>query len=230
MSISRFTASRFVTPPFAQPLGKSNVAALPAIAFLQTVESITNETAHTFSAFNFGADAASRRIFIFAVWQGTANTLTSITIGGVTATVHVTTTSGGANCALVSALVPSGTSGDVVVTVGATSNRFGIAGWNVTNLTNASPTSTDSSAGATSDTLTVDAASACIVIAGALSGSGSPGDITISNVTERFDVTYETIHRYVAGDANPSVADATYDMAVVWTTSTDEVAAALSWR
>src|SRR5262245_21099897 len=163
------------------PAGAAAAAAFPTIEFLDEAQDATNATVYTFASFPLGTAAATRRIFVLVAWQGTGS-LSSVTVAGVTASNHVQAVPGNVNIAIVSAAVPSGTSGSVVVTVSSTSGRCGIAAWRVTDLRDATPTGTDASQSVTSDTLTVNAPARSIVICGAINGAISPGDITISNV------------------------------------------------
>lgn len=113
----------------------------------------------TESAFSIGAASADRRIFVGALAR-TANSATTspvsaMTIGGVTATKHVEkgTASGPYNfaSALFSAVVPTGTLADFVLTISPTLSwgEFGV--WAVTGGTGmVSATASDGDRGAAS--------------------------------------------------------------------------------
>lgn len=96
-----------------------------------------------------GAANAARRIFITAHWLsgGSATTISSATIGGVSATIHVqdghSGGSTGLGVAILSAIVPTGTTGSVVLN-GVASPKFGV--FRAVGLPG-SPTATDSDNG-----------------------------------------------------------------------------------
>jgi hypothetical protein len=102
------------------------------ISYVDTATSTADLTTYTFSARSFGDAAADRVIAVGIVSRATAiRSITGVTIGGVTATEISNGTgpnSGGAtNTALFAALVPTGTTGDVVVTHSAGQARCAIA-------------------------------------------------------------------------------------------------------
>ncbi len=85
--------------------------------FLQAAAG-NNSTTFTFTAQNLGAEDAGRYIVVCcgARLGATARTITSVTVGGVTADIAVTTNTTTAGAGVAIALVPTGATGDVVVT------------------------------------------------------------------------------------------------------------------
>jgi hypothetical protein len=102
-------------------------------------------TTITYASLAFGAADANRTIAVaIAARMTTVNTISSVTIGGIAATLvagSVVQVSGtnGANSAIYQAAVPSGTTGDVVVTYGAAAARTGVS---VYRLITGTPTAT----------------------------------------------------------------------------------------
>ena len=105
----------------------------------------TNLTTYTFSACDFGAPDTSREVFVVIGWsQGANRTLTSVTIGGVAATLGSQanqSTQAGVRVAF--AAVPSGTTGDVVCTFSGGVVSCAIAVYRVTDRPIAGATETD---------------------------------------------------------------------------------------
>jgi hypothetical protein len=105
--------------------GSAHAAA--TLTYLQSASDPANSGTHTFSSENFGTPADDR--VLIAVVRGNPSapgdeTINSVTIGGVAATIHVQTfdPDQGNNIAIASAPVPSGTSGTIVVTFSGTNN------------------------------------------------------------------------------------------------------------
>ena len=153
--------------------------------FLQEAADSTDLTTYTYAAQNLGA-ASSGRVIVVGVSgrQSTARTITGVTIGGVTATEWGTRGSSQNPLGIWAATVPSGTTGDVVVTFSSGMLRSRIVMWAVTggaSLSNAS---------SGTDTATVTGAAGGFIVAVAnTTGSGS---FTWTNATERSDAVNET--------------------------------------
>jgi hypothetical protein len=135
-----------------------------SFGYLNTVGNATNAVSYTFSSVALGEADASRRIFvgIFGRTTGTGG-VSSVTIGGVSASLHAQGTSsvtGDTTTAIFSAPVPSGTTGDVVVTFNSGQVRSAIALWRYVGET---PSLVDSGSGDVSD-ITITTASSGFVI------------------------------------------------------------------
>lgn len=80
----------------------------------------TSQTTFTYSSQGIGAAAATREIYVLISWGAAgAATVTSATIGGVSATIRTQDTFNGppgVGVAIISAAVPSGTTGTIAVT------------------------------------------------------------------------------------------------------------------
>ena len=103
------------------------------LTYLQTASNSTNATSHTYSAQNLGAEGSNRWIVIAISTYHTGVTavnLTSCTIGGVTATLSDSSESQlsvGLSAHVLRALVPTGTTGDVVLTYASTISATAIS-------------------------------------------------------------------------------------------------------
>jgi hypothetical protein len=170
------------------------------ISYLQTAVSTTDASTYTFSAQSFGTAASDRYIAIAAGGRIGASSLTisSVTIGGVSATIvkqqsSTGTSSGGTGTTCVGiaiAAVPSGATGDVVVNFSATSLRCVCSMWRLANL--ASATANDSQ----SSTASPSTAGVAIPLDGAAIGMVAGGQnasptVSWTNLTEQYDALTE---------------------------------------
>lgn len=93
-------------------------------------------TTATYTNYSIGPASSDRVVFVSAWGLGaTARTLSSITIGGVTATkITGSSTSQGQNLQLYRATVPTGTTATIVVTWSGSYSNSGIDVWTASNL------------------------------------------------------------------------------------------------
>lgn len=119
---------------------------LPSLTFLQFTEDTVDSTTFTFAGQNLGAADVTRRIVVTVTWgdAATAATLSSATIAGVAATIHIQLAGSIAGrSAIISALVPAGTSGSIVINLsGGTPDRCAIGAYRAINETVATPNAT----------------------------------------------------------------------------------------
>src|SRR3972149_7306488 len=100
-------------------------------SYLQSAVANHVAVSHTFSAQNLGAADSERRIIVAvtfgAVLNGAGRSFSSISVGGVAATIKVQEllVAQGQSTAIAVAAVPSGTSGDVVVTLTSAPDTYG---------------------------------------------------------------------------------------------------------
>jgi len=170
--------------PTPTPAPTPTPSPTPTITFLQAAVNNNDLSSYTFAAQNFGTAATDRVIIVgFAAKAGSPmpTGATGVTIGGVTATLIVTESrNNGANtmssCSSIwAAVVPTGASGDVVVTYSKTMQTVGLAAWRAYDLPSLSPTSTDASdltVGATLVELNLNPTSTGFAIACALMANG----------------------------------------------------------
>jgi len=123
---------------------------------------------------NFGP-ADPKRYLIAAIAFSSLTAITSVTIGGVTATqlVAVVSSFNNARSAFFIAAVPTGTSGDVTVNAGA-GGVSSVALYSVINLQSATPLATDSNFGSSPLSMSLNGTNGGFILASAYM-SGSPG-------------------------------------------------------
>lgn len=162
-----------------------------------TVSPASGETGFTFAGRSIGAADDTRLVVVavhFASFPG-AN-IVSATIGGVTATIlgvsnaatiPVAPVSAYARTALVAALVPAGTTADIVVGFSAVVVRAGIGVYRLVGLSSTTPHDLEQTAGLS---VLIDVPTDGIVIA----ASTGPDGITHTwtNATERYDAALGT--------------------------------------
>ena len=155
----------------------------------------SNQNPVTFSNADFGTEAADRYIIVGYSTRNDSRTINSVTIGGISATILVQQGDGNTTTGMAIAAVPTGTSGDVVVTLDGTADAHYLGVWAATGLASATPVATATSsgngsdAGAQSFTMNTDANGFVIVVDGSAAGGNGPEDpaTVSSNLTLRYD-------------------------------------------
>lgn len=161
------------------------------ITYLQNATSESDLTTYTFSSQSLGSAVADRQIIV-GVWglRSSQTATVSVTVAGITASKVVEQISNNGTglgvAALYIAAVPTGTTGDVVVTYGSGGNqsRVFIAMWKGTGLNSTPEDIGSSTSSPASDSLTVSANSAQVAFAGITNQNGA---WTWAGVTEDFD-------------------------------------------
>ena len=188
---------------------KSGTALTPT--FLQTAINASDFTTYTFTAQPLGSASSSRRIVVAVAGRhfSTAISVSSVTIGGVSAAIDVATGSALNTVAIASLAVPTGTTGDVVITFSSGSQRCGIAMWTVDGAA-----STFSAGGTGTGGASVASVAGGCVIAHALNTASEAA--TWTGITKRYEEAIEgTTILHSGGD--------------VATPSAQTVAASVSW-
>jgi hypothetical protein len=191
----------------------------------------SNLTTYTFSTVGIGTATADRRVIVGATAGASgAGTLSSLTVGGVTAGIVVTSSNGTQLAGIAIADVPSGTTGDIVVTWSRAASRCGIGVWICTGLSSqtahASNTSTANDGVLTNLATTVGG---FIVAVCACSGT-SPSFTSWTNVTFRYEEDVETNNGWHAGgDTTTDGSAVTVTAAYTTTTATNTILHGASW-
>lgn len=126
------------------------------ILFAGSAGDAADATVYTIAGVAIGTAAGNRYVICGIVGTGTsATTLSSATIGGVSATIIAQASNSTVTTALVIALVPTGTTATVVATFSGGKARCNVITWAATNLNSPTATNTYSDTSATGDTLSV---------------------------------------------------------------------------
>lgn len=158
------------------------------LTFHGTADSETDTTSYTFSDFDIGAASSSRVVFVAIAWN-LSSVISSVTIGGVTATID-TQTSGACRTAIARAVVPTGTTATIVVTTNVTTLRLQVAVWSVSGVTvSLADTGIVDGSNLQAMSTTVTATAGGLIIA-AHYPRGSLGSVTWTNATEDHDTQW----------------------------------------
>lgn len=157
-----------------------------SLAYVSTATDTVSRTTYTFSGQSIGTADANRIVIVGLVGRTATATLdiSSVTIAGVAATLvkKQITTSGTPTAmavALYKAAVPTGTTGDVVVTFNEASLRAAIAVWKLVTATAAETATAASSADPADVSLTIPSGGGVVVfVAGSASTSYTPTGYT----------------------------------------------------
>jgi len=167
----------------------------PAVCtFLQNTSDLTTQTTYTFAAQNLGTASAERYIICSIVTRkaGTGGAINTVTIGGISATIvgQVTGTSDGNSMVtgIAIAVVPTGTTGTVVVTLNVAHLRCGIALYAATSVGTAAVSEVLTST-ATDPTVTLDIPAGGFAVG--VAGMGASTSATWTGLTETYDDPFQ---------------------------------------
>lgn len=170
-------------------------------AYLGAYTDAANLTTYTFNSVDFGVADANRHIVVaFASRAGNLFTVSSASIGGVSATIDVQASqsgSGGNTAAIIRANIATGTSGTVSVTLSAGSARAAIGVYRIV-ASNFAVVDTDSATGGSSNSRTVDTGVGAVIAASADASSAT----TWTNLTENADGIVEFLNYSWASGAS----------------------------
>lgn len=189
--------------PFPSFVPFNNVV---TISFRATYVSSSTLTTYSFMACDLGTAAANRKIVV-GIKDGIGNavTISSVTIGGISASQVAVVTSSGDTTAIWQADVPTGTTGDIVVTFSGANSRCGIAVYAVYGAAAAAHATATSIATPLSTSIDVPAGGILIGVA----GSRNAGSTWIwTNLIEDYDQSLSTSSFTGASDAFASLQTA----------------------
>lgn len=164
-------------------LGTGARSGSPAVGTFETFLIGVSGDPVTFADADIGT-ADPYRVVVLGITWGAVATITSITIGGITATLAV---AGSSNVAIYYAAVPTGTTADIVIDFNTTSGAVGLGIYSLLLYGSIAPTDTEADAGSAA---AVDIV--LNVIAGGYAVVVTIGDLDASthawaNATERYD-------------------------------------------
>lgn len=156
-----------------------------------------------------------------------ARTISGVTIGGVSATAAVTSPSQNNPTGIYYALVPGGTTADIVVTFSNHTSRVAVSVYSLTGYRNGAPASVDQDySGATTLSATLNRPRDAVVIAGSI--TSSTGTYTWTGLTEDSDSAISS-GRASAASASFSAADPAMSVSFVNTSSGAASLCAATW-
>ncbi|HEV7282287.1 MAG TPA: LamG-like jellyroll fold domain-containing protein [Pirellulaceae bacterium] len=231
----------FATPQNVTPSAVAGAGTIPApmpsvgarVAFLQQAEDITSQTTFTFEDQNLGAADAERYIAVSIVARAgfeSDGAVSSVTIAGVPATItNQITNPGGTNSnvsAIAIAAVPTGTTGDIVVTMNIHHLRCSVAAYRVVGIDGVTAYDSATST-ATDPTVNLDIPAGGVAIAGA--NSAAADSATWTGLTEDFDDNFNAFSTHSgASGAFPS-AESNLPITCNWSSGSVPAAVFASW-
>jgi hypothetical protein len=162
------------------------------ISFVGGDGNIASLSEYTLSGLDFGAATGSRYLLAAISFEGLGS-ISSVTIGGVTASLVVAASNSGSavKAAMYMANVPTGTSGDVVVNLSGGNANFCYAHlFRISKISSATPHDTDTDiTSAYSKPITIPAGGVAV---GLFSGSTTATSATWTNLTERNELDFDS--------------------------------------
>lgn len=190
-------------------LGTPNSSASKTLTYQTAAMDTTDSTkTYTFSGVAIGTAAVDRRVHVTAhTFNIGTPTISSITIGGILATINASrSVAGNTGSAIATALVPTGTTADIVVTWTSSSDSTGchVGVWSSVGLATSGAYDSDSSV-ANPQTATLSTLDGGFCIAS--TAQVVAGTVTWTNATERFDQTDADNHASSGASAATTGAD-----------------------
>jgi hypothetical protein len=181
--------------------GAAAGASTPTLTYVTSTANTTDGTTFTFSSHSIGT-AASDRLVVVAVSardSSGSDVITGVTIDGNAATSVAASASSASPTAIFSRSVPSGTTADIVVSVGSSFAACVIHVYTITGLSSTTAVDTLTSVNGSSDpTGTIDVSADGVLIAVAQSQATTTA--TWTGVTEDYDAQTETRTHTAASD------------------------------
>lgn len=213
-------------------------ASAPTIThtFLNALTPKTNQAASfTWSSQSFGAADANRWLIVTINYRGLSDedTISTITVGGVNATLVKVQHNSGEGAAIAAAKVPTGTSGDIVVTSTGGLRRLGGGVIRAIGLRSAIADDTAGVNGNTGDdpSVTIDKYAGGLVVGTQWYSSESldqrSAGASIATATGQLGATITVTNTEQSSDWSGITKD--YDQLVITSSSTDQAAAFASW-
>lgn len=204
-----------------------------AVSFLHTTVSTADTNAYTFSAEDLGAAASDRNIIVTIMSRSTTGgiTISSVTIGGVSATITGQTNAGAGPSnvgGIVIAEVPTGTSGDIVVTFSASMLRCGIGVYRATGLTSINASDSDSTNALAAPSVSLDVPANGFVIGGAATATSTT--TTWTELTETFDGVIESALTHTGALKEYASAQTGLTMTATFGSNSSSIGVFASWE
>lgn len=161
------------------------------ITYVGNTSDTSNTDIYTFSGASIGSPRGDRRVHVLVAVDGNAGVdLSSVTVGGVTATLNRNATNSSIIGAIATAKLATGTTADIVVTLTGAKLRCNIGVYASTGLT--SETAVDSAqSGVDPGDMTITTVESGFAIALCLTNSGT-ATVAWTGVTENYDTQVES--------------------------------------
>jgi hypothetical protein len=184
-------------------------ASSASATFTANVSSATTSLAYSFTSQNFGTASADRHILVGTAAQaGTPTAVSSMTIGGISASQVFARSGTNSTVAFWIAPVPTGTSGTVFITWAAQRARCAAVIWALTGLLSTTAVDSGSAISSGSSPLsdTVDVAAGGVCFAMAYDTGTGNRSWTWTGLTEMVDQTFASGRSYTGASAEFATA------------------------
>lgn len=198
------------------------------IAYASTAVDANALTEYTYAGQGIGTAAANRKVVVAAAIISSTSvvrTVSAMTIGGVSATLvkQVNAASGNyPSLEIWQAVVPTGTTGDIVVTWSGDAARCGIGVWAVYGAKSAAHDTGFSTASPLTDSLIIP--SGGVGLGAAMSGGGAT--FLWENMTEQYDATIAAATTHSGADTDTA---GTQTITATLSGGTEQLMALASW-
>lgn len=188
------------------------------LAFTDNAEDNVDRTVYTFSGLDLGTAAGNRKIVIGITGQANNRTISSVTVAGLSASAVVTVDTSSDVQALWQVDVPTGTTGDVVVTFSVGVGRCGVGVWALYNAKSAAnDTDTDTGTSSVSGTIAVPAGGVAIGYVAAAAANNAV--VSGTGITADFDADMEAAANAPHGGGSGAYAVADASLTITGTTT-----------
>lgn len=175
-----------------------------SINYLGNMVDAADLTTYTFTGYNFGTAATGRVLVAVCVGAAGNRTISSSTIGGVAGATQVEVVSAtNGTAAIISAAVPTGTSGDISITWSGAQGRAACGLWSMYGITSATAANTSSDGTAGSSTLSLSVQANDLLVVGDYINTGSA---TPTGYNSDFEVNIEAATKIAGGRAYVTTA------------------------
>ena len=203
---------------------RSTTSSPVTLEYVGNAVSGANATAYTFSSHALGTAGATRQVVVGA--SGTTSSViavSTLTVAGVSAALVVASPAAGeGSTELWVAAVPTGTTGDIVVTWASAQARCGIGVWAIFDAATGASATAVSVAAPLSASLTIPPGGVGIGQAHVATGATA----TWANLTEDFDADTEASRDY-SGASSDTAGSPT--ITCTWTSSANPAMAVAAW-
>lgn len=216
--------------------------AAPAAAAVQTYSNLTfrntnnttgvSQTSVTYSSQTIGTAASDRYVIVAVNVDQGSGTISSVTVGGVSATAaHSSFVLGPGVVGIYAALVPTGTTADIVITSSTTANGFHSAHWTVNMASGtAYDTATNTQTSGANAVAGLDIPANGFAVGFAVIDDGASTYTIDQSFTERSDGAV-TSKRGGAVDREPGAGGFSGTVTWTWSTTTEISRAVMaSWQ
>lgn len=205
----------------------------PSISYVSNNSATGAATSHTFTAQSIGTTGTNRVIIVaVSCYSGGSGTLSSATIGGVSATINVQGTGTTTISAIISASVPTGTTADIVLNWSSSNQNVAIAVYRAVDLlsTTANFTGTDTALSTGAASLTLNNNANAIMVASAVSIDGTAWTTWSSGLAEDSDQYIGSANAAAAASGFFASANAPYTASATASTGSRGVMVAATWN